>query len=458
MQATPPVSKPASVWQRLSVSKWLAPERIAIRGKWIEVFAIPLLLMGAAWLWKPADPLLMKSAFPWLWFAPTLLALRYGVIPGLIGGFLILGNWLLANAMGVAVIVQSDFPSDYFFGGGLLILVSGEFSDVWRDRVGRMDETNLYVTERLSRLTRRHLLLNLSHDRMEQEMLARPGSLRDALISVRNLVIKDKHTDEPLTGVKSLLDLLAQYVSIEAAAIYAVSASGRGDTLGPIAGSIGEPLPLQAGDELLELALETRNLAHISDTEVSHDRNSNQLVVAPLVASDGSLIGMLAVTKLPFYSLNVENLQMMSVILAYYADHICNAADVALYRSQMPTIPATFAEEAARMVRMQKKVGITSHIVTMAFTKASKDDIPAQFLLVKRGLDLYWQTQVNGNAVVAVLMPFANAAAKEGFLHRINAWLKATYDGGFDTLQIRVRSIDFSRDDPLLMLPESMQS
>jgi polysaccharide biosynthesis protein PelD len=449
----------STLWRRLTASKWLAPERIAVRGKWLEVVAISLLFMSAAWAWRPADPLLTQSAFPWLWLAPVLLALRYGVIPGLIGGFFIMGNWFVAHAFGVVAVVQADFPRDYFFGGGLLILLCGEFSDVWRNRIERMDETNLYLTERLSRLTRRHLLLNLSHDRMEQEMLARPGSLRDALTKVRNLVLQDTRGDDPILGVTALLDLLAQYVSIESAAIYGADAKGDKDhVFGPVLQSIGEPWPLRDDDELLLLALEKRNLAHISDAEVSHERKSNQLIVAPLIASDDTLMGVMVVSKIPFFSLNVENLQMMSVILAYYADHIHNAGDVILYRNRMPTIPVTFAEEVARMVRMQKKVGITSHIVVMTFSKNMKADIPGQFLQIKRGLDLYWQTEVNGCVVLAVMMPFANVAAKNGFLLRIDAWLKATYDGSFEALQIRLRSIDFSREDPLLTLPEAMES
>ena len=448
----------SSLWQRLALSKRLAPELIAARGKWVEVLLISVLFLGAAWLWRPADPLLTQSAFPWLWLAPTLLALRYGVMPGLIGGFLILGNWFLAYYLGVVAVVQADFPRDYFFGGGLLILLCGEFSDVWRDRIERMDETNLYVTERLSRLTRRHLLLNLSHDRMEQEMLARPGSLRDALVNVRTLVLQETRPGELLPGSKALLDLLAQYVSIESAAIYSADAEGDANhVFGPVLQSIGEPLPLRDDDELLMLAFEKHKLAHISDTEVSHERKSTQLIVAPLIASDGTLEGVIAVSKIPFFSLNVENLQMMSVILAYYADHIQNAGDVTLCRQHLPTIPATFAEEVARMMRMQKKVGITSHIVVMSFAADMKADIAPQFLQIKRGLDLYWQTEINGCTVIAVMMPFANAQAKNGFLQRIDGWLKATYAGGFEALQIRLRSIDFSREDPLLILPEVMQ-
>ena len=453
-----PASRPP-LWQRLALSKRLAPERITARGQWVEVLIISVLFMGLAWLWRPADPLLTQSAFPWLWLAPVLLSLRYGVMPGLIGGFLILGNWFLAYYLGVAAVVQSDFPRDYFFGGGLLILLCGEFSDVWRDRISRMDETNLYLTERLSRLTRRHLLLNLSHDRMEQEMLARPGSLRDALVNVRTLVLQKPQPGEQVPGSRALLDLLAQYVSIESAAIYGADAAGdKSHIFGPVLQSIGEPLPLRDDDELLLLAIEQHKLTHISDTEVSHERKSNQLIVAPLIASDGALEGVIAVSQIPFFSLNVENLQMMSVILAYYADHIHNAGDVILCRASMPTIPASFAEEVVRMMRMQKKVGITSHIVVMRFAADTKFDIAAQFLQIKRGLDLYWQTEVDDCTVIAVMMPFANAQAKNGFLQRIDVWLKSNFTGGFDALQIRLRSIDFSREDPLQVLPDVMQS
>ena len=194
--------KEGSSWRTLFVTDALAPEQVPARGRWLEVILIPLILIGLAWWLRPQDPLLLTTPFPWLWFGPVLVALRYGVLPGLMAGLMLLGNWLIADAAGAVV---QEFPRDYFIGGSLLILLCGEFSDVWRDRNLRMDETNLYVTERLSRLTKRHLLLNLSHDRLEQEMLARPGSLRDALARLRDLVIGSDKQTEALPGAASRL-------------------------------------------------------------------------------------------------------------------------------------------------------------------------------------------------------------------------------------------------------------
>jgi hypothetical protein len=443
----------SSLFGRIPGGSVLAPEQAAARAQWFEVVLIPLIAIGIAWLASPADPTLADSLFPWLWFAPVLIALRYGVLPGLFGSVPILLNWLAADHLGL---VTNDFSPEFFFGGGLMVLVCGEFSDVWRDRNLRMDETNLYVTERLSRITKRHLLLNLSHDRLEQEMLSRPGSLRDALVSLRSIAIQGRPEGGAMPGAVGVLQLLSQYVNIESAALYTLEPTATGYALGELMVQMGDPDVLAADDELLTMAIETCSLAHIASQEVSLDRKSNQLVVAPLVAGNDTLIGVLVVTRMPFFSLNVENLQMLSVILAYYADNIRNAPDVRRIQLRLPTIPALYAEEFMRMIRMQKKAGIASHIVVMTFAGLLREDIPVEFLRVKRGLDLYWQTHVKGRPVIAVLMPFASPAAKDGFLLRLEGWLAARFAGDFETLGIHLRTIDFAEEDPLEILAQVM--
>ena len=46
-------------------------------------------------------------------------------------------------------------------------------------------------------------------------------------------------------------------------------------------------------------------------------------------------------------------------------------------------------------------------------------------------------------------MPFASVSAKEGFLERIDQWLKTRFGAGFELLQVDVRSINFASGDPL---------
>ena len=440
--------------KRLGFAQALAPENGVLRAQWLEVFAIPMIAIALAWLTQPDDPSLTGASFPWLWLAPILVALRYGVTPGLLASITIIVNWLLARQMGF---MPNELAIGSLFGGGLMVLVCGEFSDVWRDRNQRMEETSLYVTERLSRLTKRHLLLNLSHDRLEQEMLARPGSLRDAMARLRTIAIESSGDQVEMPGAAGLLQLLSQYVNIESAALYTLEPRGTDVVLGRCVAHIGDPEPLVADDELLLLALENSSLAHITSQDVSLSTHTRQLVVAPLIAGNGTLMGVLAVTRIPFFSLNVENLQMMLVMLAYYADNIRVAPGVHAIQQQLPTMPALFAQEFIRMLHMQKKVGIASHILVMTYGGRRREEIPAEFLRVKRGLDVFWKTMIDGKPTLIVLMPFTSPAGKDGFLLRIEDWLKSRFDGDFESLDIALRVIDFAQEDPLAVLTDLMK-
>jgi polysaccharide biosynthesis protein PelD len=430
----------------------LAPESITSRAQWVEIAVISLGAIAVAWWVTPTDPTLVQQSFPWLWFAPLLVALRYGVLPSLLSVSVVVGNFGLAWQLGR---LPDGVPEASLFGGGLMVLLCGEFSDVWRDRNKRMEEAYLYMSERLARLTKRHLLLNLSHDRLEQEMLARPGSLRDALARLR-LLSTEATTDNPMPGSNGLLQLLSQYVSIESAQIYLLESRDSSYVLGRSIAQLGDPAPMAADDELLQLVLEKGGLAHIVNQEASLQRHTSQLVVAPLVAGDSELVGVLAVTRMPFFSLTDENLQMMLVMLGYFADNLRSAAGVASIQQRLPDMPYLFAQELARLLRLHQKVALPSHLVVMHFAGSRRQEIPAEFLRIKRGLDLYWQTYVQDIPVLVVLMPFASSSAKDGFFLRVEEWLQSRFQGDFVTLKIQVQVIDFDGQEPLAELAEAV--
>jgi len=79
-------------------------------------------------------------------------------------------------------------------------------------------------------------------------------------------------------------------------------------------------------------------------------------------------------------------------------------------------------------------------------------------LRIKRGLDLYWQTYVQDTPVLVVLMPFASSSAKDGFLLRVEDWLRIRFQGDFVSLQVQLRVVDFDLQDPLNALSEAMNT
>lgn len=435
----------------LALREAAVPRDVSPKMVWLETIAVPLGGAALAWWFRPDDPVLSSADFPWLWLAPVLVALRYGSLPGLLAIAPLLANWFLADRLMNDI---GAFPQSHFFGGILLTLLCGEFADVWRERTVRLEETNVYLSERVSRLTRRHLLLNLSHDRLEQEMLMRPGTIRDAIVSLREKILNSDRPDG-FPALAELFEILGQYTNIQAASFHAVDAA-QGNRISAPLYTLGTPAPLSADDELLKMALEEGELVHVADFSSVSTKASNQLVIAPVMASNRQILAVVAVSKIPFLALQAENLQLLSVILAYYADNLHSAPNLAAIRRHLPSIPPLFGDELWRMLALQERFGIDSHIVVMKFRGSIGDQIVGEFLGIKRGIDLYWQTVVDGLPTIAVLMPFTTPSGKEGFLGRIEKWLRTRFGGDFETLEISVRAIDLAGSDPLTALQREM--
>ena len=164
----------------------MAPLRQS-RWMWLETVVISLCAIALGLIANSDNPFQIGGEFPWLWIAPVLVALRYGVMPGITSALILIGAWYLIAYLAPG---QGNFPQQYFLGGLIIVMLCGEFSAVWGSRLRQAEETNRYIDERLSRITMRHLLLRLSHDRMEQEILTKPVTLRDALIGLRELTLE----------------------------------------------------------------------------------------------------------------------------------------------------------------------------------------------------------------------------------------------------------------------------
>lgn len=420
----------------------LATPRHAAGGwMWAETVLITLGALALTFFVRREDPFLVGSQFPWLWFAPVLVALRYGVSPGVLSSGILLCGWLVLN--GIRLVPGADFPEQYFLGGLILVMICGEFSAGGRTRLRRAEETNQYLDQRLARITKRHLLLSLSHERMEQEILAKPATLRDALISLRQMAA-NKPAGESLPAAEPLLSLLAQHCQLEVAAIFAPAAGGEYRRVA----AIGVPFELDRNDPLLVHALEKRLLAHLLTAELEKMPSRN-LVAAPIITSGGALLGVVVVSKMPFFALNTETLQMLSAMLAYYADCAAVSDRVHAFLAQFPDAPYDFAEEFVRMTRMQASTGINSHVVVFVCGgDGTGDEIAARIARVRRGLDIGWQRRSEGRTILLTLMPLAGRAAADGYLIRIETLLQEHLGGDFDALRIMPRIVGLDSPDP----------
>ena len=402
-----------------------------------ETLLLPLIALTLGFAWNPLDPLWSTADFPWSWLAPVILALRYGPLAGLGGAGVLLVGWLAFN-----VGHYDTFPQLFFLGGLILVMLVGEFSSLWQARTRRAETLQLYLDQRLEHLVRQYYLLRLSHDRLEQELIGRPMSMRDALSTLQDV-------GSNAQGPETLLRLLAQYCQLETAALCPVVDDALGTT--PLA-NLGTPRQVLENDPLVQQAIETRKLCHINQA-LSAQQQSRYLVAAPLLDLGGELYGLLLVEEMPFFSLQAENLQTINLLLGYYTDGLSMQALARPILQELPDCPAPFAFEAQRLSHIRASTKVPSIIVALEFLpRAIERDLPQQIQRLKRELDECWLIATPERQILAVLMPLGDTATAEGYIQRLETWSQQKGAQPLAAAGVFPHVLPLTADNPLAVL------
>lgn len=439
----------------MSLERWLIEAKPPVRA-WLETLILTLLAAGLSYLAEPSNPFFAGASFPWIVFAPVLLALRYGVLSGVASCALLTALWLLARKAGL---VAGEPPALYLLGALILTMVCGEFADIWKGKLRRLEMTNRYLDQRLELITRQHYLLMLSHERLELDQLAKPFTLRAALLRVRELAAPSSETGVVrYAGMRELMQLLGQFCQIEVAGVHlcvdGVPQSAMHTALGPAE-------PLVAGDPLVRYCLEKRELSHVQMSAMQAAPQSQYVIVAPLQSNDGELIALLAVRQMPFLALHEETLATLGVLLGYYADALMVSGEARRMQRDLPGCPPDFAEEIHRCHRMWRKAGIVSSLLLLRFGARLEmsANTPAYVAHVKRQLrtlDIAWEV-VSGagrQSCVLLLLPLTGAAGVEGCIARLDAGLQQRHLAGFDAAGITHYWEQLKHEDPNVTLKQ----
>ena len=422
-----------------------------LRGeKWLEVVAITGALFFLCRFVNPADPFFLNGQFPWPWIAPLLLSLRYGIAAGMTSAALLILPLLAPVWQGEATY---RLPIGYILGGLMTVLVSGQFSAVWNKRLRRSNQLSSHAGERFEQLSKAYFMVRLSHDRLEQNLISRPVTLRGAMTELRSLLAREEGSLDERTAA-NLLSILVHYCSLGSAAIYRCANDRVED--GQIA-SCGRGAPLDHGDLLLRSAMESGNTVYQAVNRLAPGETSSYLVVAPIRASSGELLGLLLVSDMPFLALERETLQIMAVILAYFADHARAAADSRNILAAYPDCPPMFAAELVKMARLHRDLEITSSMAIINIPSlAGQNEICVAMERLQRGLDHSWRHE-NGMFVQFVtLMPFSGPAGIEGYKSRMSDFLRNNYGLAFNRDGVDFRSRLLTDDEPEKFLSELM--
>jgi hypothetical protein len=246
-------------------------------------------------------------------------------------------------------------------------------------------------------------------------------------------------------GAQALVEFVAQACQIDVAALYGMH-DGRISSE-PIA-SVGDAFVFDAGDPLVTHACETRQVAHLTgDDRLS--ATTQLLACAPLVAADGSLLGLLAVKRMPFLSLNFDNLQLLGVLLGYYADGVEHARLVREIVDAVPACPPDFALDLGRLTRLARDAGIASSLVALVFPHdEAGDSLFEHVMRRRRSLDLVWPIRTPSESVIVSLMPATDGTGVDGYLARIEASLEAQFHIDLERAHIAVHTLHLTGAEP----------
>jgi hypothetical protein len=414
--------------------------------KWSETVVLTLLMPTAGYLLNHEDPFFVDATFPWLWFGPLLVALRYGIAPALSSVALLVGLWFGASFNGM---ISTVFPLHFMLGGALLTLIAGQFCTVWTTKLRRSDLLSRHASERFEQISRAYFVVRYSHDQLEQNLVSRPVTLRQAMVELRRLLAEGKGAAIRDLS-QELLVLLAHYCSLSSAAIYAVN-NGVPETL-PLA-ECGQGAPLRADDLLLRTAIESDHTAYQAANLLKDGDQSCYLVAAPMRTSSGKLLGVLLVTDMPFMALHRETLQVLGVLLAYCADQVESDTIARSLLTVYPDCPTSFGAELVKMIHLKREIDITSTLVIINLLPSPKTD---ELCLVlerqQRGLDHGWRRDLGWSVQFVTLMPFSGMAAVEGYQTRLDTVLNKQCQLSLHSPGIIFKYTIVSGEEPLIQL------
>jgi hypothetical protein len=211
---------------------------------------------------------------------------------------------------------------------------------------------------------------------------------------------------------------------------------------------IGETFEFDPADELVAHAVRTLSVAHLR-TEDAPVANSKYLVCAPLVSADGDLLAMLVVKRMPFLSLNFDNLQLLLVLLAYYADGVEHSAFVQRIVDKVPRCPYDFALDLARLTRLQKSAGIGSSLIALSFAHSEEGDSLFEHVIRRRrSLDVLWALRTPNQSILVNLMPATDTTGIDGYLERVEAGLAAQFDTSLEQARVGVHTLHLDGVEP----------
>jgi polysaccharide biosynthesis protein PelD len=382
----------------------------------VEAVVLTLVLPLLGYAIDRSDPFFLHHGFPWIIAAPLLLGLRHGFAPALTSAVLLDG--MMAAAWRSQRFSMEALPGETMIGLTALAMITGQFSDVWKRELVRLDGGFEVLRKQLAELMRAHFLLELSHDRIEERIGKGTPNLRDALVAVQRSV-----AGRPIASIADLsdaiVDVFATYTMVEVASVHAI-VDGR-VVVEPVA-RIGRPAPLDPNDAQVREALATKKLTHIRGgaSFESGVTRTKLLAVVPFVDSKSRLRGLLAIESIPLLAFERRNLEALALLGGRFGDALAYGNRTEdIQRGQRKELRIRLRRALRDLV--QNDVPSTIYVLLVRRGSTASDSIETMLGGSLRALDFpYIHRAADGNYVIYILLPLTDEAGARAFSARLD--------------------------------------
>ncbi|ARG97992.1 hypothetical protein B6N58_10155 [Legionella micdadei] len=397
---------------------------------WVESFVITALFIFVSEILQ--NPLFLESSFPWIWFAPVLVGLRYGLWPAMMSIILFLSTYLYDHPEQLYTI---PFQL-YLLGGFLLTLLCVIYERIGEKKIRYSEEISTYLQNRIQTTAHAYKVVLFAYQHLEHSLISNPVTLRSSLAELRELLAKGHDKLEPELMYR-FLNILASHCGLEATAIFPVE--NNHVFAQPIA-SIGFVKTPSQEDFLIRECIERQAITYITTQQILKEYWGNYLIVAPFLDQNNEVYALLVVQEMPFLKLNMDNLDSIDLFLNYFTEGNCDVnADKIL--EKFPDCHVDFANELQRLVKLEKNTKHDSALCAFLFLDNPHRE--EYIYVIKneiRGIDTYWETSKEGQKILLIIMPLSNRLAIESYKNRIVSLLLEKFNIELNGKEIRFKS------------------
>lgn len=377
---------------------------------WIESLVITVIFILLSEIVH--DPLSLKSPYPWIWFAPVLIALHYGLLPSQGSIFVLVMTYLYVHPQQLF----TTYFQLFVLGGFVMTFICSIWQNSWSSKIIYSNEISTYLQKRIQTIADTFRLTSLAYQRLENNYVAKPVTIRTSMNELRYL-LANKNKDSEQQILNRFLNILAIHCSLEKAAIFPVINNKIIPDAITSIGSTKNPTP---NNFFIKQCLENAKMTYITADEALKGHLTEYLIGAPFKDQSGGINALLLVEEMPFLSLNDENIATMNLLLNYFLEgNTVKGAEYTLHK--FPDCPIVFANELQRLFNLEKRIQKDSAIeVFFILNKLREDDYIFRIKQEIRGLDSWWQTEHRGTKILMILMPFTDRPAAECYRRRID--------------------------------------